>query len=84
MKKAPPQAGPSSCGNSIVPHFSRIARFTFQPVAKAVESWYNHCGSFPGKGVNALDILLDFFVSVGASIVGNYVSKWLSRHRKDP
>lgn len=34
------------------------------------------------KGVDALDILLDFLVSVGASIIGNYVGKWLDRHRK--
>lgn len=34
------------------------------------------------KGVDALDILLDFLVSVGASIIGNYVGKWLDRYRK--
>jgi len=39
-------------------------------------------GPFPGKGVNALDILLNFFVSVAAGIIGNYISKWLDRHRK--
>lgn len=30
-----------------------------------------------------MDILVNFFVSVGASIVGSYVSEWLNRHRKD-
>jgi|GluameStandDraft_1065615.scaffolds.fasta_scaffold01212_5 hypothetical protein len=29
-----------------------------------------------------MELLIDFLVSVGASIVGSYVSKWLSRHRK--
>lgn len=71
-------------GISIVPDFAEIARITFLPVANFVKSWYNRCGSFPGKGVKVLEILIDFLVSVGASIVGYYVSKWLSRHRKDP
>ena len=53
-------------------------------VARAVECWYNDFGFFPGKGVNVLEILIDFLVSVGASIIGNYVSKWLSRRRKNP
>lgn len=26
--------------------------------------------------------LIDFLVAVGASIAGNYVSKWLDRHRR--
>ena len=55
-----------------------------QSLVHFVESWYNHFGFFPGKGVNVLEILIDFLVSVGASIIGNYVSKWLSRHRKNP
>ena len=38
----------------------------------------------PRKGVNVLEILIDFLVSVGASIIGNDVSKWLSRRRKNP
>ena len=29
-----------------------------------------------------MDIIAAFFVSVGASVVGYYISKWLDRHGK--
>lgn len=33
-------------------------------------------------GGGSVEILVSFFVSVGASIVGYYVSKWLDRHSR--
>ncbi len=58
-------------------------------LAVFVKTWYNVNAALPqsglpgsGEGVDALDILVDFLVSVGASVIGNYVSKWLNRHRK--
>lgn len=35
-----------------------------------------------GKGVHAMEYLVGFLVSVGASVVGYYVCKWLDRHGK--
>jgi hypothetical protein len=58
-------------------------------LAVFVEAWYNNDAALTqsglpggGKGVDALDILVEFLVSVGAHIIGNYVSKWLDRRRK--
>ena len=34
------------------------------------------------RGVDLLEILVNFLVSFVASVVGDYVSKWLERHGK--
>ena len=71
------------------PRRVRLSGVSLFFLAVFVKAWYNDDAALPqsglpgsGKGVDALDFLLDFFVSVGASIIGNYVSKWLDRHRK--
>jgi hypothetical protein len=55
-------------------------------LAKDVEFCYNLPAALLHSGnreeVDAMEILIGFLVSVGASIVGNYVSKWLDRHGK--
>ena len=48
--------------------------------------WYHQFAALPQtgnrKGVDLLEILVNFLVSFVASVVGDYVSKWLERHRK--
>ncbi|WP_297870589.1 hypothetical protein [uncultured Oscillibacter sp.] len=55
-------------------------------LANPVRFWYNGPAALLQTGsreeVNAVEILISFFVSVGASIVGSYISKWLNRHGK--
>ena len=34
------------------------------------------------EGVDVVDIILNFLMSVGAGIASHYICKWLSRHRK--
>ena len=55
-------------------------------LASIVEIWYHEFAALLQTGsreeVNAVENLFEFLVAVGASIVGNYVSKWLDRHRK--
>ena len=87
MERAPPQAEPFPYGKPIVPHFSRIARFTFRSVAHPVESCYNVSAALLQSGNRKEvcvmeEILTSFLVSVIASVAGNCVSKWLGRHRK--
>jgi len=55
-------------------------------IAGTVELWYNISTALPHtghrKGVASLELLASFLMSVGASVVGSYISKWLDRHRK--
>ena len=43
--------------------------------------WYNECAvdSFQWEGGDVLNTLIDFCLSVVASVVGYYVCKWLDR-----
>ena len=51
-----------------------------------IEFCYNAFAALPQtgnrRGVDLLEILVNFLVSFVASVVGDYVSKWLERHGK--
>ena len=60
------------------------------PVSSAlalfIEFCYNAFATLPQtgnrKGVDLLEILVNFLVSFVASVAGDYVSRWLERHGK--
>ena len=70
----------------IIPTAARKGKGYFPALAVSVEMWYHQSAALLQTGsreeVNAVEILISFFVSVGASIVGSYISKWLNRHGK--
>lgn len=70
----------------IIPTAARKGKGYFPALAVFVEMWYHQSAALLQTGsreeVNAVDILISFFVSVGASVVGSCVSKWLDRHRR--
>ena len=71
----------------IIPTAARKGKGYFPALAVSVEiMWYHQSAARLQTGsreeVNAVEILIEFLVAVGASIVGSYVSKWLDRHRK--
>lgn len=70
----------------IIPTAARKSKGYFPALAVFVEMWYHQSAALLQTGsreeVNAVDILISFFVPVGASTAGNCVSKWLDRHRR--
>ena len=55
-------------------------------LAVIVELLYSMFAALPHtgnrKGVEHMELAISFFVSVAASVVGYYISKWLDRHGK--
>ena len=68
-KRSPPER-PNSPGESFAVNFFHYVK------------WPGEHNKGSREEVNAVENLIDFLVAVGASIAGNYVSKWLDRHRR--
>ena len=55
-------------------------------LADTVKSCYNICAAPPNlateRGCKAMELLINFFVSVAAGILCYYICKWLDRHNR--
>lgn len=55
-------------------------------IANSVEIWYTLSAALLHSGnrgeVNALEILANILVAVGANVIGYLICKWLDRHSK--
>ena len=76
----------SQAVSGLVEWFYHRADSVTSTLALFIEFCYNAFAALPQtgnrRGVDLLEILVNFLVSFVASVVGDYVSKWLERHGK--